>query len=78
MTTWESLLRGLVSAARARDVDHDLDMAAVIDDYASADQLEHVIERVPPELDGVEDHELGDPAVMTPKRLRQWLADVTA
>lgn len=78
MTTWESLLRGLVSAARARDVDHDLEMAEVIDDYAAAHLLEHVIERVPPELDGVEDHELGDPAVMTPQRLRQWLADVTA
>ena len=78
MTTWESLLRGRVSAARARDVDHDLDMAAVIDDYASADQLEHVIERVPPELEGVADHELGDPSVMTPQQLRTWLADVTA
>ncbi len=77
MTTWESLLRGLVSAARARNVDHNVEMAQVIDDYASAATLELVVERVPPELEGVPDSQLGDPALMTPARLRQWLEELT-
>ncbi len=76
MTTWESLLRGLVSAARARNVDHDVEMARVIDDYASASTLELVVERVPPELDGVADSQLGDPALMSPVRLREWLGEL--
>ncbi len=73
MTTWESLLRGLVDAARARDVDHEPEMAAVVDDYAFADKLDRVVEAVPPELVGVEDSALGDPAVMSPHQLRLWL-----
>jgi hypothetical protein len=76
MTTWESLLRGLVAAARARNVDHDLEMASVIDDYASAEILELVVQHVPPELDGVEDGQLGDPSLMTPTRLREWLDEL--
>ena len=77
MTTWESLLRGLVAAARARGVDHDVEMAQVIDDYARAESLELVVERVPPELEGVDDTQLGDPAVMTAERLREWLDELT-
>jgi glycosyltransferase involved in cell wall biosynthesis len=77
MTTWESLLRGLVDAARARGVDHDEEMAKVIDDYADAETLELVVQNVPPELEGVQDAQLGDPAVMTPEQLRSWLQELT-
>jgi hypothetical protein len=77
MTTWESLLRGLVAAARARGVDHDREMASIIDDYASAETLELVVERVPPELEGVEDARLGDRSLMTPMRLREWLDELS-
>lgn len=73
MTTWESLLRGLVAAARARGVEHDLDMAEIIDEYASAETLELVVDRVPPELEGVQDAQLGDPAIMSTSQLRGWL-----
>ena len=73
MTTWESLLRGLVDAARARGVDHDEDMAGVIDDHADAVELDRVVLVVPPELEGVDDSALGDPLVMTPAALRSWL-----
>lgn len=73
MTTWESLLRGLVDAARARGVDHDEEMARVVDDHASAAELDRVVKVVPPQLDGVEDAALGDRSLMTPAELRSWL-----
>jgi len=73
MTTWESLLRGLVAAARARGVDHDEAMAAVVDDLADAQTLEKVVAQVPPQLDGVDADRLGDPALMTPDELRSWI-----
>ena len=76
MTTWESLLRGLVAAARARGADHDEEMAAVVDDHGSAAELERVVARVPPALEGVADADLGDPAVMSPAELRAWLDDL--
>lgn len=78
MTTWESLLRGLVAAARERGVDHDVDMAAVVDDHASAEELENVVQHVPPQLEGVDDASLGDPTVMTPGQLRSWLEGLAA
>ena len=73
MTTWESLLTGLVAAARARGVDHDEEMAAVVDAHATASKLEQVVRVVPPELEGVPDSALGDRSVMTPTALRNWL-----
>ena len=77
MTTWESLLQGLVAAARARGVDHDEDMAAVVDLYGDATSLEAVVQQVPTQLDGVTDAQLGDPNVMSPAELRSWLSAVT-
>jgi len=76
MTTWESLLVGLTASARARGVDHDEQMAAVVDDYASADVLDVVVQHIPPQLEGVDPSELGDPAVLSPADLRVWLADL--
>jgi hypothetical protein len=73
MTTWESLLRGLVASARSRGVDHDEEMASIIDAHGSAERLELVVQRVPPELVGVPDARLGDPSVMSPSNLRAWL-----
>ena len=73
MTTWESLLRGLVAAARARGVDHDAEMAAVVDDLADAETLERVVAAVPPQLDGVDAARLGDPDVMSSSEMRAWI-----
>lgn len=73
MTTWESLLRGLVDAARSRGVEHNEEMATVVDDHADASELDRVVMAVPPELEGVDDASLGDPSVMTPAQLRSWL-----
>ncbi len=47
MTTWESLLGGLVAAARARGADHDEEMAAVVDEFADVATLERVVGQVP-------------------------------
>ena len=76
MTTWESLLRGLVASARARGVDHNEEMAMIVDDHAGVAELEQVVQAVPPELEGVPDAHLGDPEVMSPGRLRTWLEDL--
>ena len=78
MTTWESLLRGLVDAARARGVDHDEEMAAVIDDYANAADLDVVVQNVPAQLAGVADGDLGRRALMAPDELRRWLEELLA
>lgn len=78
MTTWESLLRGLVDAARARAVDHDEEMAAVIDDYAYASNLDLVVQNVPPQLASVADGDLGHRKLMTPDELRDWLDELLA
>ena len=76
MTTWESLLRGLVAAARARGVDHHVDMAGVVDDLADAATLERVVAAVPPQLDGVDASRLGDPDVMSPAEMRAWIGSL--
>jgi hypothetical protein len=73
MTTWASLLTGLVAAARARGADHDEEMAAVIDDFVTADLLEEIIDQLPDALIGVADDDLGTPSVMSPGALRTWL-----
>lgn len=73
MTTWESLLQGLVAAARARGVDHDEEMGRVIDDHATAAELETVVKNVPPELEHAADSELGSRELMSPSALRAWL-----
>ena len=77
MSTWSSLLNGLVAAARARGVDHDEEMATVIDDFASVELLERVIEQVPDELAHADDADLGQWATMTPAQLRSWLEAFT-
>ncbi len=73
MTTWESLLQGLVAAARARGVAHNEEMAAVVDDLADAVTLEQVVQNVPDQLAGVDPSRLGDPAVMSPSEMRSWI-----
>ena len=78
MSTWESLLVGLVAAARARGADHDEEMAAIIDEFADEATLERVVEAVPPELESVADADLGSRSTMTPEALREWLTPLKA
>ena len=78
MTTWESLLGGLVAAARARGADHDEEMAAVVDEFADAATLERVVGQVPAELEEVSDADLGKRSTMTPAALSTWLIPMKA
>lgn len=78
MTTWESLLTGLVAAARARGADHDEEMASVVDDFATAAILERVIGMAPDELAMATEAEFGQRSIMTPLQLRSWLESVAS
>ncbi|MCP3934753.1 MAG: glycosyltransferase [Actinomycetia bacterium] len=73
MTTWESLLRGLTTAVRARSADHDADAASVIDRYADAETLDLVVANVPPALEGVDTSRLGDSALMSASDVAAWI-----
>jgi hypothetical protein len=73
MTTWYTLLDGLVKAVRARNAEHSDEMAAIFDkEVKSHKDLELIIDVLPPELLHAEDAQLGDPNVMSPKALQQW------
>jgi hypothetical protein len=76
MTTWETLLLGLVKAVRKHGLPHDEVMARVIDEEVrSARDLDLLIDHLPPELEGTEDAALGDPDLMAPERMREWIRE---
>lgn len=79
MTTWETLLFGLARAVRRHGFAEGsaAEMIAVIEeeihDYRD---LEAIIDRLPPELAGANEGDYGDPNLMSPGALRNWLRDV--
>ena len=74
MTTWETLLKGLVTAVRERGVPYNEEMAGVIDDHIdSSKDLDVLINHLPRELEAVADNRLGDPAVMSPAAMAAWI-----
>ena len=79
MTTWEMLLKGLVKAVRRHGVPHSEGMARVLDEeiQSSAD-LDILIHHLPPELENVDPGVLGDPAVMSPKAVQEWIQQLKA
>jgi hypothetical protein len=76
MTTWLTLLKGLVKAVRKHNVPHNQAMARVIDEeiHTSAD-LDILIHHLPPELENATDSDLGNPAVMSPEAVQAWIQD---
>jgi glycosyltransferase involved in cell wall biosynthesis len=76
MTTWETLLKGLVKAVRKRGVEYNEEMARVLDEeiHSSAD-LDLLINHLPLELEDVTDAQLGDPAVMSPQAMQAWIQE---
>lgn len=74
MTTWETLLKGLVKAVRKHGVPHNEAMARVLDEeiLSSAD-LDILINHLPPELEHADGKELGNPAVMSPEAIQAWI-----
>jgi hypothetical protein len=74
MTTWQTLLKGLTAAVRARNVPHNEEMARVLDEEIDDHRdLELLIDHLPPELEDAADKQLGDPAVMSPAALQAWI-----
>ena len=74
MTTWETLLMGLVKAVRRHGVPHNKGMARVLDEeiQSSAD-LELLIHHLPPELTNTDAWALGNPKVMSPEAVQAWI-----
>ncbi len=76
MTTWETLLLGLVKAVRKHGLPGDEDMARVIDEEIhDARDLELLIDHLPVELEAAADAALGDPALMSPARMQAWIQE---
>lgn len=74
MTTWYTLLEGLVKAVRARHASYSRDMARVFDEEIhSHKDLELIIDKLPTELANVDDKSLGDPSIMSPNQMKAWI-----
>ncbi|WP_194437366.1 glycosyltransferase [Vibrio fluminensis] len=79
MTTWYVLLDGLVKAAKARKVEYSQEMADVFtNEINSHEDLELIIDVLPPELAAVNDKDLGNPKVMSPQAVRHWIISAKA
>jgi hypothetical protein len=74
MTTWETLLMGLVMAVRRHQIPHNEEMARVLEAeiHSSAD-LDLLIHHLPPELIKADASALGDPALMSPEAVQAWI-----
>ena len=74
MTTWETLLMGLVKSVRHRELAHNQEMAHVlVEEIQSAKDLEILINHLPTELESVEDKDLGNPEIMSPQQVQDWI-----
>jgi len=74
MTTWEMLLKGLVKAVRKRGVPYNEDMARVLDEEIhSSEDLDLLINHLPPELEDATDAQIGLPQVMSPEAMQRWI-----
>ena len=74
MTTWETLLKGLLTGVRRRGVAYNEEMGRVLDEeIGSYRDLELLIDTVPPQLAGAADAGLGDPTIMSPAEIAAWI-----
>ena len=74
MTTWETLLKGLATAVRKRGISHNEAMARVLDEEIhSSEDLDLLINHLPPALEQATDQDFGDPAVMSPEAVQEWI-----
>lgn len=73
MTTWEALLKGLVAAVRRHGVDHEVEMARVLDEEVrSSADLDRILDTLPPQLADAPAERLGDPELMSPAEVQAW------
>ena len=74
MTTWETLLLGLVRSLKHRGLKHNEEMAMVLEEeIKSSADLDVLIHHLPNELESVTDQDLGDPQIMSPEEIRTWI-----
>ncbi|MEM9984234.1 MAG: glycosyltransferase [Bacteroidota bacterium] len=74
MTTWEILLKGLVTAVRTRGIPHHEEMARVVmEQIDSHHDLELLINDLPAELVDAKDQDLGNPEIMSPQAMEAWI-----
>ena len=74
MTTWETLLKGLVTAVRVRGIPHHEEMARVVMEQVDDHRvLELLIDDLPEELAHAEDKDLGDPNIMSAAAMEAWI-----
>ena len=74
MTTWETLLKGLVKAVRQHHMSDNEAMATVLDEEIhSAKDLDLLINHLPKALEDVADTDLGKPEVMSPAEIQAWI-----
>lgn len=74
MTTWETLLLGLVKSVRARGLPHNGEMANVLEtEIQSSKDLDILINYLPPELENALDSDLGNPETMSPDKVKNWI-----
>lgn len=79
MTTWFTLLDGLIKAVRVRNATHSQEMAAVFEQQVvSHEVLEKIIDTLPEELIDAPDSALGDPDIMSPAEIEVWLKIIKA
>jgi hypothetical protein len=79
MTTWETLLFGLCKSVRRHGFAEGsaAEMVDLIEqEIRGHEDLERIINLLPPALEHAGDADFGDPAVMSPEALRRWLRDV--
>ena len=79
MTTWETLLMGLVKAVRRHQIPHNEEMASVLEaEIRSSADLDLLIHHLPPELIKADASALGDPALMSPEAVQAWIQKLKA
>lgn len=77
MTTWYALIDGLIRAVRMRNAEHDQQMAAVFEQQIDSHEvLENIIDILPEKLKNTADSDLGDPNVMSPSEVSEWLKTI--
>lgn len=79
MTTWETLLFGLIAAVTRhgfRTGSADAMASVVEEEIDGHHDLERLIDRLPAELEEAGESDFGDPSVMSPERLRDWIRQV--
>ncbi|WEM43545.1 glycosyltransferase [Photobacterium sp. DA100] len=73
-TTWYTLLSGLATAAKLREVDHNHEMVRIFEDHIhSHEDLDHIIDILPEQLEGIPDGDIGNPLIFAPHELEEWL-----